>query len=124
MTKKKLRSMLPYKIKYDDLWAISHSINRLADYRDDQLDPKQKIRTRLFYRNDDLPKDLWALPIPADLDVYFKWNKHLITMVHNHRVGIFDARFLEDHDENHLDDDCYACLFEDYNDLLLFKLSV
>lgn len=125
--KKAPRSLVPYKLDWNDRAVISYTMCKVGDYRDHQFDPKVKIRTRLFYHGDDLPETLWVLPIPEDWDDLFSWNKQLITMQHTGRVGIAETSTIENYDANDDDDDfqdVYSCIFEDYNDLLLFKLAL
>lgn len=115
----------PFKLKREDYWYIQHNIFALKDYREDRYDQTSKIRARLFYKNDDLPENVWCLPIPIGVDGLFSWNAQLILQTHSQRVGIIEMFDLNDNDDDSdHEDDRFGCIFEDYNDMLLFKLSV
>lgn len=125
--KKPARSLLPYKLERDATEYLSHTLLKVNDYRTYQFDPNNKIRTRLFYFSDDLPETVWALPIPQDWEDLYSYNSQLISMSHNGRVGIAEVSVIESVASNDDDDDfddVYACIFEDYNDLLIFKLAL
>ncbi|MNK46306.1 hypothetical protein D3C87_650900 [compost metagenome] len=79
---------------------------------------KQKIQCRLFYEGDDLPGNLWQLSVPQDPHAEILWACHLLSNQHNARVGIVDdySRTNDDHK--------VSVIFEDPNDLLIFKLTL
>jgi hypothetical protein len=122
--KAKQRDLTPYKAKDIDLWLMSRCISTLNDYRSNKFDQTLKIKTRLFYRGDDLPKEIWVMPIPEGVEYLFHWNAQLITGLFNHRVGIITSLMNQDDEDDEFAYDRYDVIFEDYNDMLMFKLAL
>lgn len=116
--KKKPRDMTPHQFPADELWYISMAVWKLKEYRESRWDTSTKIKARLFYQGDDIPDSVWCLPVPGDLDTLFSWNEQLVGQTHNARVGAIDT-----HDED-IEESYHSFIFEDKNDMLLFKLSV
>ena len=123
MAKKKtpVRDMSPYQFARDDLWQISTNIWSISDYRD-CLGTGEKIKTRLFYMNDDIPPTLWCLPVPTDLATIWSWIKQLITQPHTERVGA--VSFHDQYSDDNLTLDVVGLIFESHADMLIFKLGM
>lgn len=115
-----------FKVPQDEIEPISSLLYRLTTYRNELnyfFNDNRKIRCRLFYKNDDLPPNLWSLDIPMDEHEHLKWVAHLLTEPHFARVGVYEL-FDDGEDIVMINDPRFAILFEDPNDLLTFKLTV
>lgn len=126
--KKKVKPPLvaPFQIPTSETWYVSMSFWELSEYRRDRNNPEIKIRSRLFYKGDDVPHNMWCLPVPPDMETLYDWVGQLVTQTHNARVGVLqlDNTSNEDYDVFLDPEPQYGLVFEDYNDMLLFKLGM
>jgi len=115
-----------FKVKFDNIEYISRMTLSLKDYRAELehfYRVPTKIKCRVFYEHDDLPKDLWETLAPEDHFESNRWIAHLLSEEHTARVGVYEV--IDDDDISDLNGEPrYSLYFEDPHDLLRFKLTV
>ena len=117
----------PFTFPVVEAFYISNAMWTLKNYREYRDNVETKIRCRLFYYQDDVPEQHWVLPIPRDVETLYDWVGQLVSETYNGRVGILPINEFTDEDYsvfNEPEESQYGILFEDQNDMLIFKLRL